>query len=344
MAAQIQCGLDVGSQTIKVVELKKEEGKIRILALGTHPVPPGGLISENQLDQEAVSTEIKKLFGEVKITTRDVNSALPESSVFAHVIEVPQVSEEELSEALRWEGEQYIPLPLSEVYLDFSVIKKPQNKSEKMTVLLVAAPLRMIEKYTKIIEGAGLNLLSLETEILAVSRALGSQLPPEKTLLVVHLGAATTDFSIVRGGIIFFTRSISTGGEALARAVAQEFGFTLAQAEEYKRTYGLEKDKLEGKVLGVIKPLVDTIIEETKRAITFFEDKNPDEKIGSLILSGGTAKLPGMVSYLAENTGIETQVANPWITFTVDPKVISAFAEDGPIFAVATGLAMKETV
>lgn len=344
MSAQISCGLDIGSQTIKVVELSKDKDKLRLLSLGTTPVSPGGLISESQLDQQAVSQSIKKLFEDAKIGTKEVNSALPESSVFTRVIEVPQVTEEELSEALNWEAEQYIPLPLSEVNLDFSVIKKPENKNEKMTILLVAAPLRLIKKYQKIIEEAGLTLLSLETEIIAVSRALDYQYPKGGTLMIVHLGAGTTDFSIVRQGLIFFTRSISTGGEALARAVAQEFGFTLSQAEEYKRTYGLEEDKLEGKVLGAIKPLMETIIEELRRAIAFYQDKNPMEQVATIILSGGTAKLPGVVSYLAKETGIETQIANPWINLNVDPKIISAFLEDGPIFSAAAGLALREIV
>ena len=184
----------------------------------------------------------------------------------------------------------------------------------------------------------------METEIISASRAL---LPPTTigkplTLMVVNMGAKSTDLSILKAGIIAFTRSMPTGGESFTKALAQDFGFPMPQAEEYKKTYGLEKDKLEGKVFRSLQPLFNVIVDEVKRAITFFQNKFPDEIISTIIISGGSAKLPGLVSTLVDAVGIETQVGNPWVRIDKDPARFAKLEEEGSVFVVAAGLAMRE--
>lgn len=341
MAARLPLGLDIGSHTVKLIELQAKDKGYWLSAAGVAPTPPRGLASDAQADQEAVSVAIKKLILDTKATIRQVNTSLPESQIFTRVIEMPPLTETELGSAIKWEAEQYVPMPLTEVKMDFAILSTPRKGEEgKMEVLLVAAPLVLIGKYKKILEMAGLEAVSLEPEIIAISRSLvGEQKTPS---LVINLGAATTDLSIVRNGAITFTRSIASGGEALARAVAKEMGFELSQAEEYKRTYGLEEDKLEGKILAAVKPIFDTVIEEIKRAMVFYQGKHPDDPIKIVSLCGGTAKLPGLVVYLAQNLGIETQIGNPWANVGFNPKIFPKLNEEGPTFAVASGLAMKE--
>jgi len=189
---------------------------------------------------------------------------------------------------------------------------------------------------------AGLEPVVFETETLAIARSLVGKNP--SSTLIINLGAATTDLSILRNGTLVFTRSIASGGDSLARAVAYEMGFELSQAEEYKRTYGLEEDKLEGKILIAVKPIFDTIIEEIRKSLIFYQDRYPGEQIKIINLCGGTAKLPGVVVYLAKNLGIETQIGDPWISVGHDPKIFPKIEEDGPVFAIAVGLAMREII
>ncbi len=337
MAAKLPIGLDIGSHTVKLVALEKRNNGYWLRAAAITPTPPRGLISEAEADLEAVGVAIKKLFMDTKIMDRQVNVSLPESQIFTRVVDMPFLTEEELASAIKWEAEQYIPMPLAEVKIDFAILNPVKKGTDaKMQVLLVAAPLTLIDKYGKILNMAGLQVVSLEPEIIAINRSLmaGSQVPT----LVINLGAATTDLSIVRRNILVFTRSIASGGEALARAVARDMGFELSQAEEYKRTYGFE----EGKILAAVKPIFDTVIEEIKRALAFYQGRYPDEPIKIVSLCGGTSKLPGLVVYIAENLGIETQIGNPWTNITKDPKIFPKVDEDGPIFAVAAGLAMRE--
>jgi len=158
--------------------------------------------------------------------------------------------------------------------------------------------------------------------------------------MIVSIGSQTTDIAILRNGTLTFARSISAGGEAMTRAIAQSLNFTTQQAEEYKKTYGVDSAVLEGKIAFALKPVTDTIATEVKRAIAFFEQKYTTEKIQAIILAGGSAKLPGLVQFMTNATGIETQLANPWAQIQKSTR-FAVLNQEGPMFAVAVGLAMR---
>lgn len=334
-------GLDIGSHSIKLVEIGRRKDELVLMAAGSIPTPPKAILAINPEDLESIATVVKKLWKESGAVTKNVNIALPESQVFTRVIEVPQLSDRELASAIKWEAEQYIPMPLDQVTVDFTILRQARETgTNKMDVLLVASPKTLVEKYVTILEFAELNPIAVETEIIAASRSLIRTTGSVRTVMIVSLGAQTTDLAILRNGIFSFTRSISSGGEALSRAVAQAFGFEISQAEEFKKTYGIEKDKLEGKLLTAVAPIMDTIISEMKRAIAFYQEKYKDEQIGVAIISGGTAKVPGMVVYMAEKLGLEVQLANPWVGLVRDPRFHVLDAE-GPVFSVSVGLALR---
>jgi type IV pilus assembly protein PilM len=336
-------GLDIGSHSIKLIEISKSGNDVVLLAAGNIATPNRALSSNAEADQQAAAGAIRQLIKETGAHSESVALALPESQVFTRVIEVPALSTRELSSAIGWEAEQYIPLPLDQVNLDYSILRDAKETgTNKMDVLLVAAPKVLLEKYLTIIEMAELVPTAAETEIIATSRALSRSVASIKgAALLVSLGAQTTDLAILRGGVLAFTRSISAGGEALSRALVAGLDFNANQAEEFKRTYGLEQDKLQGKIVTAVKPIMDTIVGEIKRAIAFYDQKFKNEKIEVVLLSGGTAKLPGMVVYIAQNVGIETQIANPWVGIKRDPR-FTVLDKEGPTFTVAAGLALRD--
>lgn len=337
-------GIDLGSNTIKVIELVKlNNNKYKLLTSGLTASPPGGLLSESTIEQEAVAQAVKKLIRDAKISTNEVRVALPESQVFTFVIETPALSERELASSIQWEAEQYIPVPIDEVVLDWRILVQGKKENEKNQVLLVGAPKRVIEKYQRVLELSGLSPLSLETELIAASRALSASVPQLKTLMIINMGAGTTDFSILNEGVLLFTRSIATGGIAFTRAIKQDLQLEEGQAEEYKKTYGLEEDKLEGKVASALKPLIKSIVSEMQKGIGFFNEKFPNGKIDVALLSGGSSLLPGLVGFFAKELGIETQVGNPFTLVEIDTKTASNFTlAQSSIYTVATGLAMTE--
>jgi len=337
-------GLDIGSHSIKLIEIGTSGGVPQLLAAGSISTPPKALQSSLEADHQAVAMAIKQLIKETGAKSTSVVIALPESQVFTRVIEVPALSARELSSAISWEAEQYIPLPLDQVNLDYSILREAKETgTDKMDVLLVACPKSLLERYLAIVELAELIPLAAETEIIATARALSRSVANIKNAsLLVSLGAQTTDLAILRGGVLAFTRSISAGGEALSRALVSGLDFNVNQAEEFKRTYGLEQDKLQGKIVTAVKPIMDTIIGEMKRALAFYTEKHKDERVEVTLLSGGTAKLPGMVVYIAQNVGVEAQLANPWVGIKRDPR-FAVLDKEGPTFTVAVGLALRES-
>jgi type IV pilus assembly protein PilM len=338
---QTRLGLDIGSHSVKLVELLQNENNVRLVSAGAIATPPKSLSSTLSADQTALSDIIKQLVKQTGARTRNVVISLPESQVFTRVIEVPQLSERELASAIRWEAEQYVPLPLDQVNIDFTVLRDSKmTGTPKMEVLLVASPKTLVEKYSGILEHAELNPVAAETEIIAISRALVRTAVNVRNVMIVSLGAQTTDLAIVRSGTLAFTRSISAGGEALSRALIQGLDFNQVQAEQFKQTYGLEKDKLEGKIVEAIRPIMDTIASEIKRAIAYYQEKFKNERIEVILICGGTARLPGMVTYITEATGIETQLGNPWLGMKRESR-FSVLDPEGPTFCVAVGLALR---
>lgn len=336
-------GLDIGSRSIKLIELEKQGNAINLLSAGSMPAPAKTLNLTVEADAEAMAFTIKKLVKATGARSRSVNISLPESQVFTRVIEMPPLSDKELASALQWQAEQYIPLPLDQVNMDFSVLRGVRETgTNKIEVLLVASPKALIERYLNYLELAELNAEAIETEIIAVSRSLLRSMTTVRSALVVSLGHQTTDLAILRQGVLAFTRSISAGGDAISRALEQGLGLEISQAEEFKKAYGLEPDKLEGKILAAVKPVMDTIISELRRSIAFYQERNPNERVEVILLAGGSAKIPGMVVFIAENMGlgIEVQLANPWLGINRD-KRFSVLDADGPSFCVPVGLALR---
>lgn len=337
---QSQLGIDIGSRSIKLIEISEEKGVRTLMAAGSMPTPPKSTTTVNS-DSDATSYIIKQLVKDTGARSDQVTIALPEAQVFTRVIEVPQLSSRELNSAIQWEAEQYIPLPLDQVNVDFTVLQDAKaSGTGKMQVLLVAAPKALIERYMTIIELSDLIPIAAETEIIATSRAIHASVANLKNYMIVSVGAQTTDISILHNGILMFTRSISAGGEALTRALIQSLDFNPAQAEEYKKTYGLNKDVLEGKLVISMEPIMASIVNEMKRAIAFFGERYANERIDAVIVSGGSSKLPGIVSYIAQLVNIETQLANPWIGIQKEARFAVLDAE-GPTFTVAVGLSIR---
>lgn len=343
MPALNHFGIDIGTHSIKAVQLGGQTTRPVFIAAGQVPTPSQSSTSESEEDIILIAETIKKLRQEAHISTDKSVVALPESQVFTRVVELPNLSDKEVQSSIQWEAEQYVPIPMDEVRLDWQILSRPKQKgsSEKVEVLLVAAPKVLINRYLKILKSAGLTAISLETEITAAVRSLVQRVEGTPTTMVISIGASTTDLSIVTANQISFTRSIATGGQALARGVAQELGFELDQATEYMKTYGLEATQLEGKVMQAIKPIFDVVVNEVRRALAYYTGKHSEAPVKRVVLTGGTAKLPGLVLYLAEALGLEVQLGNPWAGISLPSQVSQRLVQEGVSYAVAVGLALK---
>ncbi len=336
-------GLDIGVTSVKVVALHREGKGLFYDASMSYPSPSKGMLSESPVDQEEMAQTIRKVVLDAKIEAVSANVALPDNQVFTKVVEMPVLSDKELSSAIYWEAEQYIPASLDTMTLDWKILRRqPEAQTEpKMQVLLVAAQNAVVGKYQNVLSMAGFTINAVETEILSVIRGVllsGST----QTVFIINVGALSTSIAIVQEGIIIFTYAIPLGGIAMDRSIATDFGFTPAQAEEYRKIYGISDKNLGGKIGKAVEPVLSSILSEVKKAISFYQDKHKnDTPLTQVLLSGASASLPGIDLYFAQNTGIETVIANPWKLLgisNVPPEVMS----NGPEYAIAVGLAMKE--
>src|SRR5258708_6670360 len=260
-----------------------------------------------------MASAIKKVVEDAEIDTNYVNLGIPETLVYTKVIDMPPLSDKELSSAIYWEAEQQIPVPLNTITLDYTVLSRPEKtqSGQTMKVLLVGAPISLVERYEKIIGMAGLTIASIETEVLAVIRAIVTE-KNFPTSLIVHIGTVNTLLTIIKNGSMVFTYSVPTGGLALSRAIASDFGFSMIQAEEYKKVYGLSESTFGGKIGMVTEPILLSIVLEIKKAFAYYNETYKEDVIKQILLSGGTAKLPGLAGFFTKHTSIETAIVNPW--------------------------------
>ncbi len=333
-------GLDIGSKTIKIVELERAANKFSLKAAGV--VGYKGNTPEHLQEKKgyaSLSEVIKKLFKDTKISSKNVVISLPEAQVFSRVISFPLLTDREIVSAVKWEAEQYIPIPLKEAIVQHKILERKENTTPpSVSVLLVAAPRVLVEKFIKVIGMAGLNCQAAETELMSLVRSLA---PPQETVLLLDFGARSTGLAIAKNGQLSFSRSIPTAGEAFTRAVAQSLEVNPERAEEYKRTYGLSATQLEGKVGHALDPVFRVVAEEIKKAIHFYQSEEKGGAPTSLVLSGGSSGMLEASARLTKLLGIEVIVGNPFSKINIDASMAKSLANFAPLYAIAIGLAMR---
>lgn len=333
-------GLDIGASSIKVMQVRKGGSSVNLEAIGVGPNSAKGILSESPADLKNFSDAVMKVIKLAKISSKDVNIALPESQVFTKILEMPVMNEKELMTALKYEMEQYIPLPLDQVQTDWEILDTDPNLKTRR-VLIVAAPIKLVQKYEYVMDVLGLNPVGIETEILAVQRSLTPLLGNQSSNMIIHMGATKTNIAIVKNGTLLMVFSVDKGGIAITKAVSIDLGMDIAQAEEYKKAYGLTEQAFEGKVGKSLLPILDSILGDVRKALLLFKEKGGEEQINQIILSGGSSQLPGIGIYFANQLGIQVVLGNAFQLYGVKniPQEILA---DSQSFNVVTGLALKE--
>jgi type IV pilus assembly protein PilM len=338
-ATSPRIGIDIGSASVKVVELAPAgKDRWKLLTAASMPSVEGGIVPGNN-NLPAFSGAIKKLLAEAGIKSKQVVAALPEEQISTHIVDMPLMSDPEIEQALQWQVEQYIPIPADRAVWSHEVISR-NTSSGGVEVLLVAAAKSLVDAYSQVLEQAGLEVVALESELMAVARA---ELDANSGLaLVVDIGAKSTDVGIVRAGQLLFARTIATAGDAFTRAIETTLGLDRMVAEQYKNVYGFSASHLEGKLQEAMKPVLAIIAAEIRKTIDFYVSKHVGESVRLVTLSGGVAALPDVVSVLSGLLGIEVAVGNPFAKVILDPAQKKALTGNEPFYAVSIGLGMRE--
>ena len=332
-------GIDIGTASIKVVEMAPVGKKWKMLTAASMPSGEGGIIPGNA-NLSAYSAAIAKLLKEAGIKSKQVVAALPEEQISTHVVEMPNLSNDELSGALQWQVEQYIPIPLDKAVWSYEVIGRNLPGSGGTEVLLVAAAKSLVDAYTQVLDQAGLEVVALESELMATARA---EIEDTTGLsVIVDIGAKSTDVGLVRSGQLIFARTIATAGDSFTRAIESTLGLDRVVAEQYKNAYGFSAAHLEGKLLEAMKPVLSIIAAEVRKTVDFYVSKHVGEAVRLVTLSGGVAALPDVVGLLSASLGLEVVVGNPFSRVILDNTQKKALTGNEPFYAVAVGLAMRE--
>ena len=338
-------GIDIGSTGIKIVELKKESGKIKLVNYGFSENEESEIV-DWQNNPELSANVIKKIIREAGISAQSAISALPTFSVFSSILNLSNVSKKDIASAIHWEAKKVIPLPLEDMILDWKEIdasqKEKNNKQNvnNIKVLLTGAPRILVKKYIEIFKLAKINLLSLETETFSLIRSLLGN--DKSTIMLVEVGASTTDVSVVDSIIPILNRSIDVGGEKITEAIAKNLNISLDKSEQFKYDLGVSAIASPGsKAPKAIIDAVSPVVNEIKYAINHFQDKN-NKKIEKIVLSGGSALLPDLTKYLAKILDMKVIIGDPWSRVSYPEELKPLLQEIGPRLAVAIGLAIRE--
>jgi type IV pilus assembly protein PilM len=333
-------GLDIGATSIKALSLKKSGSSFAIESLGIGPTPAKGILSESPEDLRNFADSVKNVISSANIKQKEVNLALPESQVFTKIIEMPSLSEKELAAALKYEMEQYVPLPLDQVKTDWQILNANSPKGKTTRILLVAAPKILIQKYESVMDQIGLIPSTIETEMLSVHRSLFPLINTPSPNMIVHMGATTTNIAVVKNGEIVMVFTVDKGGIAITRAVSLDLGIDLTQADAYKKAYGLNKEAFEGKIGKSLFPILESILGDIRKTLLLFKDKNHDEQVTQIILSGGSAQLPGIDIYFTNQLNIQVVLGNTFALYDIK-NIPPQIASESLSFNVVTGLALK---
>lgn len=330
-------GLDIGTNHVRLVELGHGGSKYTLKAYAQAPVPAGITQSDSKLDQQKLAKIITDLAKHAGISTENVVAAIPGTSVFNATIKLPPMSQEELSKAIKYQAEQNIPLKIDEVKYDWRVIKEDPSTKE-LTIMIIAATKSKVSQILDLLKAAQLNVVALETSTVAMARSLAK--PEVPIAMILDVGATTTEIAIIENGTLVQTRSFPLAGYALTRAISQQLGLDISQAEQFKQRFGLSQDKLEGQVYKAIEPIIKNILDEAVRSAKFYQEQF-GSNITRVILTGSTSKLPLLPEYIASYTGMGVMQGNPWGNISCPASESDNIMNVSTEFATAIGLAMR---
>lgn len=356
-------GIDIGSSSVKIVQLKKENERAVLETYGELSIGPYAkrLVGQvTQISEETVIGVLKDLFKESGVNAKEAVIATPIKNGFITILKLPLVQGAEMDKVVKFEARKYIPVPLSEVEMNWRILGEANgveqdgedserallekredrsgSKRKVVNVLLAVVPKEIIQKYKNIVAGTGLKINSFEIEIFSTWRS--SRFRQTTPVLTLDLGASSTKMSVVDGGILTASHTIDKGMQELTDVIAKSLSIGFQRAEEMKREVGLSNKPEYKEVVSMLESVLNFIFSEAKQFMLAYRRKY-NSSIGQVILVGGGASLKGVVDIAVKELGVEVLVADPFAKTEYPLFLQEVLKEIGPSFSVAVGLALK---
>ena len=349
-------GIDINDLSLRIAKLKKRRGGFRLVSFNEVQID-SGVVKEGVIqDQKALVKIIKSSCKSVKgrhLDTKHVAISLPEEKSFSQVIQMPKMAHEELVTAVPFEAENYIPLPIEKVYMDFQVINQHSGaaKVSHVDLFINVMPKPIIDSYVSCFKEAGLVPYILEVESQAIVRALVKSQQEISPSIVMDFGQTKTSFIIFSGKSIRFTCSIPISSQQLTLAIAENLGISFNKAEELKIKQGLlsKKGNNRANIISIMDPILSNLAEQIKKYINFYhghvssEYAPKDGKIEKIILCGGGANLKGFGDFLYKKLAIPVELGDPFANVVVEKRGLAKSIPYGKSlsFTTAIGLALR---
>jgi len=343
-------GLDIGSHTLKLVEIVESPKKGYILnSFSQIPVMRGVVVDGVPVEQQELAIKIKELFKQSKCKRKGIVTSLSGHSVIVKKVTFPTMEEGELRDLIKDEVGKYLPFEnTEEVSFDFQILGENEYNPSQMEVVLVAAKNDIIAGFTGAIKEAGFNAMVMDVDSFALETMYEENYEFEENemAVLVNIGASMTNINVVRGGASIFTRDFTLAGNSITEMVQQKLGVDFEEAERLKIEGGSGSESEQAMFKSDLLAYADPICTEIERSIDYFRSTYGGEYIKNVILSGGTALIPGIADDLSRRLDIEAEIVDPFKKIGINQKAINPadLGTLGPIAAVGIGLALRKLV
>ena len=338
-------GLDIGSSTLKLVELKERKGEFSLVRLGVESLSPEAIVDGSIMDSSLVVDAIRRLNEATGVKAERFATSLSGHSVIIKKISMPAMPEEDLAEQIQWEGEQYIPFDINDVRLDYVVLSEGEPGRDNMDVLLVAVKRDKVNDYVSVISQTGKVPALVDVDVFAIQNAYEANydLDPRRVVALVNIGAGVTNIHILSRGSTVFWRDIGVGGNQFTEALQREYNLSFDQAERLKRGETVDRyGPVEAR--RVLDAISGDLATELQKTFDFFAATSSEGPVDELVLSGGGALTPNLQQVLRDRFGLPVEMMDPLrrVTYRESEFDRAWLSSISPMLAVAVGLAVRK--
>ena len=335
-------GIDVGSSSIKLVQLKYNKGSYQLINLGIIELPPEAIVDNSLMDSSAIAGAVKNLVSSLAVKVKDVACSISGNSVIIRKIVLPTMPQEELEDQISWEAEQYIPFDINDVNMDFQILSSDVSDPAKMNVLLVASKKDIINDYVAVFNEAGMHLSVVDVDSFAVQNAfeINHDTKSSSIAALINIGASVMNINVIKEGITLFTRDVQMGGNLYTEEIQKQLGMSTQEAESGKI---LVHETRNVPLMDVMKKVNETITQEIRRSLDFYNSTTNDDRITNIYVSGGGSKTYMLISAIYDKIGLPVDTINPFAKLKYNEKDFDPeyLQEIGPLMVVPVGLASR---
>ncbi|GFE61527.1 type IV pilus biogenesis protein PilM [Geobacter sp. AOG2] len=335
-------GIDIGSSSVKLVQIKCLKDAFQLLNVGIVPLPPEAIVDNTLIDSSSIVMALRNLVASMGVKAKDVACSISGNSVIIRKITLPAMPAEELEDQITWEAEQYIPFDINDVNMDFQILSPDSIDPAKMNVLLVASKKDIINDYVAVFNEAAMQLAVVDVDSFAVQNAfeINHDIGPDDVLALINIGATIMNINIVKNGITLLTRDVQMGGNLYTEEIQKQMGLSSIEAESAKILAHETKNSALLEILGKVN---ETITQEIRRSLDFYNSTANEDRIIKIFVSGGCSKVYNLCETMSEKLSLPVETINPFAKLRYNEKDFDPeyLQEIGPLMAVSVGLATR---